>query len=259
MKTKNIVIWGKDAQAFAMFLVVAVLLTTSYATFTFLTQKRFSETVTTPFKLGEVYGDSEKFLFFAKKAAEISIQDSYNRIASESLFAGKECMYDGNYISLCSLETGINEKFALEIKTSLDNLLKKYSDNRFREINYAVSVKETGDIIEFNSGSINLNAKSDDGSFPYTMTYSFNPSFSINISEMGLDDMKKVVETTRNCFLNSNARISDCTRQLKNFDVTFTIKEDKTFFDLNTKKKFFYSKDDTAVYDRITIRFFVQE
>lgn len=252
---------GKKGQIFAISIVITFLIAGCYIIALAIKGNiDFSLNLKSPIKMINMYQDADKFMIFAGDSGKMAIMQAYYEIAKENRFAENCRIYDG-YIEIsdeCGLSDEIDRDFAIRVNDSLQKYLQIYKDKQFNRTNYSVGI--INDAVNFSSDNINLHTQVEEGFFPFGAVYKFNPSFSINITEMGLYDMKRAVETIRNCFLNrKNADIVDCTKQLKNFDVTFTIKEDKTFFDLNTKKSFFYNKEDTAVYDKITVRFFVQE
>lgn len=251
----------KKGQIFAISIVITFLIVGGYIiTLSIKGNIDFSLNLKSPIKMINMYQDADKFMIFTKDSGKMAIMQAYYETSSENRFAGNCRIYDG-YIEIsdeCGLSDKTNNDFAAKINESMNNYLVLYKDKQFNRTNYSVSI--INDVVNFSSERINLHTQVEEGFFPFGAVYRFNPSFSINITEIGLYDMKKAVETARNCLLGrKNADIVDCTKQLKNFDVTFTIKENKTFFDLNTKKSFFYNKDDKAVYDKITVRFFAQE
>jgi len=252
---------SKRGQIFAISIVITFLIAGCYIIALAIKGNiDFSLNLKSPIKMINMYQDADKFMIFTKDSGKMAIMQAYYEIAKENRFAENCRIYDG-YIEIsdeCGLSDETDKDFAMRVNDSLQKYLQIYKDRQFDRTNYSANVVD--DTLTFSSDRINLHTQVEEGFFPFGAVYKFNPSFSINITEMGLYDMKKAVETTRNCFLNrKNADIIDCTKQLKNFDVTLTVKESKAFFDLNTKKKFFYNKDDTAVYDKITVRFFVQE
>lgn len=248
----------KKAQAFELFLVFSVLLLGCNVIFYAIKGNiDFSLNLQTPAKIIEMYNNADKFMLFARESGKLAITQAYYEMVKENKFAGN-CIIQEGYIELCSISDTIDNDFATKISNNIAGYLNSYKDEQFKAVKYSVTISD--DIVNFNAEKINLHTQTEKGFFPFDTVYSINTSFTINITEMGLDKMTKVVETSKNCFENrQNSDIFECMNQLKNFDPVLAQRDDKRFFDLTTKERFFYTQDGKPLFEKIAVKFFIKD
>lgn len=249
---------GKKGQIFGLFITIVFLFAGGYIIFLAIKGNiDFSLNMQNPEKLIEVYNDADKFMLFANEAGKLAIMQAYYDIAREGNFAGN-CIIQDGYIELCSIADDAEKNFVAKINENLQEHTISYSDPQFKTLSYTISLNN--DIVNFSSQKMSLHTQVEKGFFPFGAVYTFNPSFSMNLTEIGLENITNVVKISQDCFLKRKEfDVLECMKQIRNSDAATSQRENKRFFDLTTKKRFFYTEDTKAVYEKITLKFFIKE
>jgi hypothetical protein len=97
--------------------------------------------------------------------------------------------------------------------------------------------------------------------FPFGAIYTFDPSFKIDMKEIGLDNLGLVVKTSRDCFDQSKSvsSIKECIKQINTFEPSISLESNKTFFNLTSNHEVFYSQDGKSESKSISIKFYLND
>jgi len=236
---------NKKAQIFAVWLVLITIIAFGYALYTFVAiSGKLQESIGPPTKLIDAYDKETKLLFYAKESARLAAQDAFNFIAEKKAASG-DCVIDGSgyvgWSSNCKPNTTeIEENFLLEFKKSYESYMKDYTE----KTSYNITLEKNN--INLNAESITLNATEKE----YNASFTFEPSFSIDISAFGLDltDFESIYSATQNCKGRDASKVKNCmTEKVKNWKIDVEFKEPSLLFDLTTKQSFFFDDGFSAI------------
>jgi len=235
---------NKKAQIFAVGLVLITLIAMGYALYTFVVIKRGAEESIMPSaKLIDAYDSKTKLLFYAQESAKLAVRSAFNLIAQEKAASG-DCTIDGSgyveWSANCKPDTKeIEENFLSEFKKNYENYIEDYPEKTNYSITLDASKKNS---INLDAESITINISEEE----YNATFTFEPSFSIDISLFGLDltDFEGIYSATQNCKSKDALNVKNCMiEKIKNWHIDAELKEPDLLFDLQTKQTFFF--DDT--------------
>ena len=232
---------NKKAQIFEVGLVLITLIALGYALYTFVMIKgNFETSVAPPAKLIDAYNSQKKLLFYAKESARLAAQNAFNLIAQEKAASGN-CIIDGsgyvNWLSDCKPNTTeIEENFLAEFKKSYESYMKDYTE----KTSYNITFEKNK--INLKAANITLNITEKE----YNASFTFEPSFSIDISafDLNLEDFENIYLAAQNCKSNNVTRVKNCMiEKIQNWNADVEFKEPDLLLELSTKKSFFIDED----------------
>ncbi len=236
---------NKKAQIFALGLVLITLVAMGYTLYTFVViSGNIQESIGPPNKLIEAYNSQTKLLFYAKESAGLAVPDAFNFIAEEKAASG-DCVIDGSgyvgWSSTCKPDTkDIEENFLLEFKKSYGGYIQEYPE----KVNFSVTLEENKIKLEAESVTLNFTEKE------YNVSFTFEPSFSTNISAFGLSlaDFESIYFGAQYCKNKNTTKVKNCmTEKIKNWHTDVEFKEPNLLFDLSTKQSFFIDDGFSAI------------
>jgi hypothetical protein len=260
---------NKKAAGFALIMTAAVFLLCGWAIYKFMTAKTgVADMFNSPAKILELDQEKEKFEFYARESAELAVAEAHQEIADAGRFAGQECVIESGYQHFCSLDSKIDEKFSSAIEEKMNKFILSYPNTKldaepnleFSKITYKVSTQDK--IINFNSEKKQLKGSAE-GFFAYSFTYDFLPSFSLSLDDLNLNTFQEIFAKVNECnnteeiiiCINEQCHkekdITKCMNELQNFNTAIKKSDDKTYFDLKSKKGFFIGNS----YKNIVLKF----
>lgn len=243
---------NRKAQIFSFMIAFGVVIICGFALFRFLTIKPEVESMLiAPANLLELYQSEQEFGFFIREAGKLAVVNAYSRIAKDGTFASEGAMMFNEYIKFDGLNPDIDEEFSSLIRENLDKFIQQ-ADSEFKSIDYEIEILDGG--INFKSDKKKISIDNENSG--YSATHEFNPSFSLTLAELNLVDFSEIDDKYKGCKNKETmGEIEDCMEDLKNFDVKVSRPQDKTLFDLASKKRFFFESDSGIVYEGIKIKF----
>ncbi len=243
---------NKKAYMFMLLLAIFTLAAVIAGLIAFsLTEGTPKEMLTPVSGLTQLYHDGNKFIIYARESAKISIaQAYYEAVYPKPLFVGSECQYDKfnkEFIELCSFSEDVYDKFASVIKDNLKGFIEEYPDERFKGITYNIEIKDNVVTFKTDKKEISHSGKE------YSANYSFDPSFSIKLEDIGLTDFKIIYDTLISCKGDYGKRkyseeeqrvIEDCVKKEIKQTMEITDNNEKIMF--NIESKGFFLKDDAG-------------
>lgn len=240
---------NKRAAIFALGITVVVFIVCSYALFKFIIAKTgVADMFNSPAKILEMNLEKEKFEFFAEESAKLAISQAYQQIADAGKFAGSECTIESGYLNFCSLGKDSDATFSSLIQEEINKFVLSYSNADFNKISYKVSIKDK--TISFDSEKKQLKGSAE-GTFAYSFTYDFQPSFFLSLDDLNLNSFQEIFAKAAECKGKEKTEdVANCMNELQ-FNAAIKKSDGKTFFDLTSKKRFFI--DDS--YKSIILKF----
>jgi len=257
-KQKNKI--NKKAGIFAAGMVLAMIIFITTAWFAFsTTNKKISREMLCLSVLNSYYNEEDRFMLYARESAKIAASQAFYLIAKDAAVNLKEnsCNVRNNYIiwtESCHPETeSIKEKFLNYYNKTFSELIKNYPNKVQPE--YFLLLEN--DTLILMAQPIRFTSEKQETFAKYTINYSFDPSFMLNLPEQKiyLEDFETIYNKIKAC--NNN---SSCLEDISFEHWETSLEEFATYYLFNLKtKNFYFFQDDTQKYEKIELGFIIEK
>lgn len=263
MINKKTIIKNKKAGIFAAGMILAMLIFMTTAWFAFsTTNKRISAEISTLPILNSYYNEQDRFLLYAQEAQKLAASQALYNIAKDAAIdpISESCNLMNNYMlwnEHCSPKTEIVKQKLLDYyNKTFDASIKAYPDEKMHS-DYISEITETKELSS-TAQAISLNSEKQGSFAKYNLSYSFNPSIKLNLTEQNiyLEDFEIIYNKIAAC--NKNL---ECIKAISLEHWNIAIEEQTSYFlfKLKTKTFHFFHEDNIEKYKPIELNFIIEK
>ncbi|MCX8193813.1 MAG: hypothetical protein N3G19_00385 [Candidatus Pacearchaeota archaeon] len=262
---------NKKAGIFAAGMVLATIIFIVTAWFAFsTTNKNITAEIELLPILTSIYNEQDRFSLYINETKKLAASQAFYELTKRGAVIDENCRIEPDTKSViwdsnCKPEiTYINKAFLEEFNETFNFLVNSYPNEKFRQ-NYSHIFNEQENVIISKDKSQIIENKKEGNFASYTISLSTEKTATIttnlNEQEINLDDFVKIYDKIMEEKSKCSEETHDC---LKNFNFeNWNVKIEKQgnyyFFELTTKKAFFFIENNNIKFEPIKLKFVLEQ